>query len=69
MKIFKVIYFIVGLLTGIVCVMLLLAQYNIVENAYSSANKDSGAKALAWILLSISVFFVTIPFNKWFKTK
>ena len=60
MRIIAAIYFIVGIVGCVVFSMLLLAQYNVVVNAYSIANKDWTAKSVGWMMLVISVFFIVI---------
>lgn len=58
MRIIAAIYFTVGIIGLVVFSMLLLAQYNVVVNAYSIANKDWTAKSIGWMMLGISLFFV-----------
>ncbi len=58
MKVFASIYLIVGLLGVTVMSMLLAAQYELVTNGYSSANKDWGAKTIAWMIAGMSLAFV-----------
>lgn len=60
MKIIKILFLSVGILSVITMSMLVLAQFNLVHNAYSTANKEISAKVLGIILLFMSCIVVII---------
>lgn len=66
MKVFRVLYIIVGLLAALTASLLLLSQYNYID-VYATANKDAMAKGAAFMILTAGLFLVFMS-NYLFKT-
>jgi len=60
MKIISTFYLVFGIFACIMMSLLLLAQYNVVDNIYSTANKDTGAKVLVWFFIAASILFIVV---------